>query len=92
MGILSTRQGYRTGIIESGTIKANVMATNIEKGAECGQCNRTACSNSGARWFNHSTKKYYCTPCAQLINGYNHADAMRLFGHELCTIPNNTNS
>jgi hypothetical protein len=49
------------------------------------QCNRTACSNDEAIFFNHSTKKYYCAACAKLINEANYSDSMRLYGHELCT-------
>ncbi len=50
------------------------------------ECNRTACSNKRAVFFNHSTRQHYCASCAKLINDMNHADAMRLYGHELCTL------
>lgn len=56
------------------------------KGAFNGNCNRTACQQPGAVWYNHSTEAYYCSKCAKLINDYNRADSMRLFGHELCTL------
>ena len=56
------------------------------KGIQHGNCNRTACQKPGATWFNHSTKKYYCTECAHIINEYNYHDAMRMFGHDLCTL------
>lgn len=59
-----------------------------KKGELHGECNRTACSNTNARFYNHSTLKYYCTPCAQLINQHNHNDSMRLYGHALCTLVN----
>lgn len=61
------------------------------KGELGGACNRTACQQRPATWFNHSTCKYYCDHCAELINEANRADAMELFGHELCTkvVPNN---
>lgn len=48
-------------------------------------CNRTACSNRPATYYNHSTQKYYCISCAARINEYNATDALRLFGHDLCT-------
>ena len=56
------------------------------KGAFGGICNRSACDKTGAVWYNHSTKFYYCEECAELINKHNHSDAIRLFGHELCTL------
>jgi hypothetical protein len=48
-------------------------------------CNRTSCANSPATFYNHSTRKYYCTNCAADINEANYRDAIRLYGHELCT-------
>jgi hypothetical protein len=59
-----------------------------EKGEKNGLCNRTACqSPHNVIFFNHSTRKYYCPACAHDLNDdpYNHRDAMRLYGHELCT-------
>lgn len=56
------------------------------KGERGGLCNRTSCQAPGALWYNHSTQKYYCTGCATLINEHNHADAMRMYGHALCTL------
>jgi hypothetical protein len=55
------------------------------KGLFNGNCNRTACQKPEATWYNHSTKAYYCAECANLINLHNRPDAMRLFGHDLCT-------
>lgn len=49
------------------------------------ECNRTACNNKHADYYNHSTKKYYCGECARKINVGNFNDSMRLFGHVLCT-------
>lgn len=40
------------------------------KGLANGECNRTACTNKNAKWFNSSTEKYYCGTCAYLINSY----------------------
>jgi hypothetical protein len=50
------------------------------------KCNRTACNNQDAQWFNHSTQKYYCAECAAKLNEFNNADAMLLYGHPLCTL------
>jgi len=49
------------------------------------ECNRTVCKEVPAFYYNHSTCKYYCRACAHLINDANRVDAMRLYGHELCT-------
>lgn len=56
------------------------------KGEKNGLCNRTACQAPGATYYNHSTRKYYCEPCANEINRVNRADALRMFGHDLCTL------
>ena len=55
------------------------------KGTYGCECNRTMCTNNNAQFFNHSTKKYYCTECAHKINKANKKDALRLFGHDICT-------
>ncbi len=34
-----------------------------------GECNRTACSNLGADYYNKGTYGYYCRPCGWAING-----------------------
>ena len=55
------------------------------KGTYDCECNRTACSNSHAVYFNKSTEKYYCESCAHTINMHNRMDCIRLFGCEdLC--------
>lgn len=36
-----------------------------------GLCNRTACREPGATFYNHATKKYYCGKCAGMINEVN---------------------
>lgn len=55
------------------------------KGVYGGNCNRVACQKPGAGFYNHSTRKYYCGRCADMINAHNHDDSFRLFGHDLCT-------
>jgi hypothetical protein len=54
------------------------------KGDHGDECNRTACHNIPATFFNFSTTRYYCDFCALLINRANEADSKRLFGHALC--------
>jgi hypothetical protein len=60
------------------------MDTVKTKGDFGKECNRTACSNQEADYYNYSTQMYYCAECAQLINYYNKAEAKELFGHDLC--------
>jgi len=38
------------------------------KGCFDGECNRTACNASGARYFNRFTHGYYCGGCARKID------------------------
>ena len=56
------------------------------KGEFRGICYRTVCQNKPAIWFNHSTRKHYCTGCADLLNQENKRDAQQLYGHDLCTL------
>lgn len=58
------------------------------KGKKHGNCNRTACQKeNSAVWYNHGTSKWYCEECAKWLNEdrFNKADAMSMFGHDLCT-------
>lgn len=58
-----------------------------QKGELNGACNRAACQKpNSATWYNHSTHKYYCENCAQLINHANANEANHRFGHDLCTL------
>lgn len=66
-----------------------IMIKEIEpnteiKGIFNGNCNRTACQKPHATYYNFSTKVYYCASCADMINNANRADAIKLYGHELC--------
>jgi hypothetical protein len=65
----------------------NEMTTEPEstKGKFNGSCNRTACQKPNATYYNHSTRKYYCKKCANMLNDYNRKEAFELFGHDLCT-------
>lgn len=57
--------------------------TSPNKGEFGDECNRTACNCKNAKYYNHSTEKYYCSGCAYLINRDNLEFTLRL-GHELC--------
>lgn len=62
------------------------------KGELNGSCNITSCQKTNsAIWYNHSTIKYYCPSCARKLNNdeFNKRDAMKIFGHNLCTIEDN---
>jgi hypothetical protein len=48
------------------------------KGTEGGTCNRGVCSNTDARWWNTSTRKWYCDDCARLINEHAKGDPVPL--------------
>jgi len=39
-----------------------------KKGQHGGECNRTACKNENAQWYNKVTEAFYCTKCARMIN------------------------
>ena len=54
------------------------------KGIKNGNCNRTACQQPPADYFNHSTHKRYCSECAALINKMNPETYLDM-GHALCT-------
>lgn len=61
------------------------VALALAKGVLGGLCSRTSCQEPCADWYNHSTQTHYCGRCAAIINLHNHEDALRLFGHALCT-------
>lgn len=59
----------------------------INKGEFGGTCNLSRCKTKlPATFYNYGTRCYYCRECANELNSdpYNIADALRLFGHELC--------
>lgn len=68
-------------------IAEKTIETSKGKGDYEGICNRTACKTMlPALYYNHSTQLHYCRTCAELINSENQADAIRLYGHALCTL------
>ncbi len=82
--------GYR-GSISSMINKAAQQLSEYEsnpnpalKGVKGGNCNRSACQQPGATFYNHSTRKHYCPSCASLLNSHN-PEAFEMFGHVLCT-------
>ena len=55
------------------------------KGEKGENCNVRSCQKPGAFYYNKSTRKYYCTSCALLINSANRQDSMELYGTpDLC--------
>lgn len=61
---------------------------NDVKGAFNGICNMSSCTSKlPANWYNHGSYAYYCKKCAIRLNSdpYNSRDAIRMFGHTLCT-------
>jgi hypothetical protein len=48
--------------------EVEITLVEIEKGGRMGECNRTACTNVPAFWYNNSTQRWYCQTCAQRIN------------------------
>lgn len=71
--------------VESTNSSIQPVNPEMVKGAYLGLCNRRACLQPGAEWFNHSTRKYYCHSCAKLLNEVNADWAIPEFGHDLCT-------
>lgn len=58
------------------------------KGQYNGTCNLTRCtSGEPATWYNHGSMAYYCTGCAKMLSNdpVNKREALKSFGHELCT-------
>ena len=53
-----------------------------------GLCNRSACREEGARWWNTSTRKYYCLLCASRIN----LEARRFGEETLCEFHDKPNA
>jgi hypothetical protein len=41
-----------------------------DKGLLNGACNRSACLDRPATWWNSSTRAHYCAKCARLINDF----------------------
>ena len=55
-----------------------------DKGEKGGSCNRTACQQPNADYYNKATQKYYCYTCAEAINYEGgRALAMEVFGTPL---------
>jgi hypothetical protein len=59
---------------------------NKIKGDYKSECNMKNCTNSRAIFLNHATNKYYCAKHAMKLNNGNHLEAMKLYGHALCTL------
>jgi hypothetical protein len=66
-----------------------VTKNKESKGSYNNECYRSSCVNIRAIFYNKSTRMYYCSSCAKLINDANKADSMRLYGTPfLCELVN----
>lgn len=83
----TTRHGKLVRIHSGAHGRHRMIPAPADKGEFNGRCNRSACLNQGANWYNHSTRKYYCKSCAHWLNidEFNKRDAMEIWGHDLCT-------
>jgi hypothetical protein len=61
------------------------------KGEHNKECNRKACINSPAIWYNHFTGKFVCGTCARIMNKRNKLEAQEKLGHDQCTLVKPTN-
>lgn len=71
------------------TKKTTDVLPNPELKGKLGKnCNRAACQEPGAWYYNQSTQAYYCKPCAWQLNRFASVlDCLRLFGTEdLCVL------
>jgi hypothetical protein len=91
---LAERKAEKTPHIALTDAGPRGVGLHPKKGEKGGACNRTACQRpaqqdpDGVRWFNHSTRKYYCGTCAWDLNTdiFNKRDAQEIWGHDLCTL------
>lgn len=51
---------------------------SIPKGAYSGECNRGACQQKPANYWNPHTERFYCVHCARKINEWLAKDGLRL--------------
>lgn len=58
------------------------MEAGQTKGSYGGWCNRTACDNDAATWYNSSTRAYYCEKCAAEINYWSRLDHNTTLCHD----------
>jgi len=68
-------------IRESIKILKSQDTSNIAKGSYNGECNRGACTNKHAYWYNDPMYKYYCIACARMINESSNQSGMG----DICT-------
>jgi len=91
---LNNRQSWAQRRLAEKNTRIQAGKVGLVKGLKGGLCNRTACQKpaeedpDGIRWFNHSTRKYYCRGCAWELNTdpFNKRDAQQIWGHDLCTL------
>ena len=97
LGYYARRQAQKAGVSTfplTNTGPCGETVLKKDKGEKGGSCNRIHCQKpasedcDGIRWFNHSTRKYYCFRCALELNEdrFNKADSQRIWRHNLCTL------
>lgn len=59
-----------------------------DKGHWNGACNRSACLDRPATWYNRGSYAFYCEACAEMLSKVNRKDAYNLLGegNELCIL------
>lgn len=62
----SSESEGQVGSLRSG----DLLSGGPKKGEKHGECARTACNHTNALWWNRSTERYYCKPCARRIMSY----------------------
>lgn len=74
----------------------NLINTNkkvMNKGMLNGTCNLSRCTTGKpATYYNHGSLSHYCEDCAKMLSEdpVNKQDAMIRFGHDLCTLVDQT--
>jgi hypothetical protein len=76
--ILMKRRARRMGHpFESSPVAVTLYGGQTEpvlkadKGKMAGSCNRTACQEPGAVWWNRGSYAYYCYDCSRMLNRAN---------------------
>lgn len=68
------------------TETGEVVITTTDKGTLGAECQRTACKNTPALYWNKSTRRHYCKKCSMEINDFARGRSYELFGAELCQL------
>lgn len=83
--LLTPRDSTPTGVFAD----AAGSPTPAAKGEKHGVCNRGVCNNPNALWWNKSTRKYYCQPCALKIMSWPENEGLLVREESGNNTPNN---